>query len=45
MNLAVADLALVMFTVHVLPETVSHPLQPPNPESEPGLAVKVTAVP
>jgi hypothetical protein len=42
---AVTDLAEFMFTVQVLPETASHPLHPPNPENESGVAVRVTVVP
>jgi hypothetical protein len=34
-----------MVTVHVVPETVSHPVQPPNVEPPPALAVSVTLVP
>ena len=42
---AVTDLAEFMFTVQVLPETLSHPLHPPKPESTSGAAVRVTVVP
>jgi hypothetical protein len=42
---AVTDLTEFMFTVQVLPETASHPLHPPNPESKPGVAVRVVVVP
>ena len=42
---AVTDLAEFMLTVQVLPETLSHPLHPPKPESKSGVAVRVTVVP
>ncbi len=42
---AVTDLAEIMSTVQVLPETLSHPLHPPKPESKSGVAVRVTVVP
>jgi len=42
---AVTDLAEVISTVQVLPETLSHPLHPPKPESKSGVAVRVTVVP
>ena len=38
-------LALPMVTVHVLPETASHPLQPRKIESKSGVAMSVTTVP
>jgi hypothetical protein len=41
-NLAVTDRAEPMVTVHVAPDTESHPLQPEC--SAPGLAVSVTTV-
>jgi hypothetical protein len=42
---AVAVLPELTVTVHVAPETVSHPLQPAKVESLAALAVKVTTVP
>ena len=39
------DLAALMVTVQVVPETVSHPLQPLKMERELGVAVRVTTVP
>jgi hypothetical protein len=44
-KLAVTDLAEFIWRVHLLPETASQPLHPPNAESEPGVAVRVTVVP
>jgi hypothetical protein len=43
--LAVTDLAAVMFTVQVVPEAASQPLQPVKRERKPGVAVRVTTVP
>jgi hypothetical protein len=43
--LAVTALALLMVTVHVVPETVSHPVQPLKMERKSGVAVRVTTVP
>ena len=42
---AVTDLAEFMFTVQVLPETLSHPVHPPKPDRRAGVAVSVTEVP
>jgi hypothetical protein len=42
--LAVTDLAAVMFTVQVVPEAASQPLQPVKRERN-GVAVRVTTVP
>ena len=42
MKMAVADRALVMFTVHVVPETASHPVHPVKVEVAAGAAVSVT---
>jgi len=42
---AVAVLAALMVTAHVVPETVSHPLQPANVAPPTVVAVKVTLVP
>ena len=42
---AVTVLAAFMVTLHVVPEAVSHPLQPPNVEPPAALAVSVTLVP
>ena len=44
-KVAVTDFAAVIVTVHVAPETVSHPLQPLNVDPLPGAAVSVTTVP
>jgi hypothetical protein len=41
----VTDFAAFIVTVHILPEDVSHPLQPVNTERGPGVAVRVTIVP
>jgi hypothetical protein len=41
-NAAVTDLALFVATVHVFPETLSHPLHPTKADRRPGLAVSVT---
>src|SRR5438093_1279723 len=43
--MAVTDLAAFMVTVQVVPETVSHPLQPVKMDPVAGLAVRVTGVP
>jgi len=43
--LAVTDLAAVMVTVQVLPETASHPLQPLKMEGRVAATVRVTVVP
>jgi hypothetical protein len=43
--LAVTDLAELMVTVHVAPETASQPLQPLKRERRSGFAVRVTTVP
>jgi hypothetical protein len=47
LNWTVTDLAAPMLTLHVLPETLSHPLQLPIPESgdKAGVAVRTTVVP
>ena len=45
MKLAVTDLAALMFTVQVTPETVSQPSQPVKMERKFGAAVRVTTVP
>jgi hypothetical protein len=45
LKVAVTALAAVMVTLHVAPETVSHPLQLPKIDPLAGLAVKVTGVP
>ena len=39
------DLAALMVTVQVVPETVSHPLQPAKTERKFGVAVRVTVAP
>jgi len=44
-KVAVTDFAAVIVTVHVAPETVSHPLQPLNVDPLAGLAVRVTLMP
>jgi hypothetical protein len=44
-KVAVTDLAAFMFTVHVAPETESHPLQRVNEDPVAGVAVRVTTVP
>jgi len=44
-NLATTDLTEFTSTIQLVPEVVSHPLQPPKPDSRPGVAVKVTVVP
>jgi hypothetical protein len=41
----VTVLAAFIVTVHVVPETVSHPLQPANVDPLAALAVSVTFVP
>jgi hypothetical protein len=43
--LAVTELAELMVTVQVVPETASQPLQPLKRESRSGVAVRVTSVP
>jgi len=43
-KLAFTDLAALMVTVQVVPETVSHPLQPVKMEVRAGVAVSVTTV-
>jgi hypothetical protein len=45
LNDAVTVLAALMVTVHVVPETESHPLQPANVNGKAALAVRVTLVP
>jgi len=45
LKVALTDFAAVIVTVHVAPETVSHPLQPLNVDPLPGAAVSVTTVP
>ena len=45
LNVAVTVFAVLMVTVHVAPETVLHPLQPPNVAPPAALAVRVTLVP
>src|SRR5258708_24604465 len=42
MKMAVTDRAFAIVTVHVAPDTESHPVQPVNSESTPGAAVSVT---
>jgi len=44
-KVALTDFAAVIVTVHVAPETVSHPLQPLNVDPLAGLAVRVTLMP
>jgi hypothetical protein len=44
-KVAVTDLAAFMFTVHVAPETESHPVQRVYEDPVAGVAVRVTAVP
>ena len=44
-KVAVTDFAAVIVTVHVAPETVSHPLQAVKVEPLAGLAVRVTLMP
>jgi len=41
----VTDLARFMFTVQVVPDAESQPLQPVKTERNPGLTVTVTTVP
>jgi hypothetical protein len=41
-KVAVTDLAALMVTVQVAPETVSHPLQPEDVDPVAGVAVRVT---
>ena len=43
-NVALTALSAPMVTVHMLPDTLSHPLQPRNRLPNAGVAVKVTAV-
>ena len=43
--MALTDLAAVIFTVHVMPDVESQPLQLSKMESKPGVAVSVTTVP
>ena len=43
-KLATTVLALLMVTVHVVSETVSHPVQPLKMERKSGVAVRVTTV-
>jgi hypothetical protein len=45
LKVAVTDLAAFMFTVHVAPETESHPVQLVNVDPVSGVAVRVTTVP
>src|SRR2546427_37647 len=45
LKVAVTDLAAVIVTVHVAPETVSHPLQAVKVDPLAGLAVRVTLMP
>ncbi len=45
LKVAVTDLAAFMVTVQVVPEAVSHPLQPAKAEPTAGAAVRVTTVP
>src|SRR5437016_5723315 len=45
MKPAVTDFVALTVTVHVVPETESHPLQPAKTESLAALAVSVTTVP
>jgi hypothetical protein len=45
LKVAVTAFAALMVTVHVVPETVSHPLQLAKVDPLAGLAVRVTAVP
>jgi hypothetical protein len=45
LNVAVTDLAALMVTLHVAPETVSHPVHPMTAEPVAGEAVSATAVP
>ena len=44
-KVAVTDLAALMVTVQLVPETVSQPLQLPKVDPPAGAAVRVTAVP
>jgi hypothetical protein len=44
-KVAVTDFAILIVTVHVVPEIVSHPLQLPKVDPLAGLAVRVTGVP
>jgi len=44
-NVAVTVLAIFIVTVHVVPDTVSHPLQLPKVDPPAALAVRVTLVP
>jgi hypothetical protein len=45
LNVAVTVLAALIVTVHVVPETVLHPLQAANVDPPAALAVSVTVVP
>src|SRR5437879_3765347 len=45
LKVTVTDFAALMVTVQVVPETVSHPLQPLNVDALAGLAVRITLVP
>ena len=45
LKVAVTDLAAFMFTVHVAPETASHPVQLVYVDPVSGVAVRVTTVP
>ena len=44
MKMALTDRRFVTVTVHVVPDTESHPVQPLKSESAPGAAVSVTVV-
>ena len=43
-KVALTDLAAFMVTIQIVPETVSHPLQPKKIEIPVGVAVRVTTV-
>jgi hypothetical protein len=45
LNVAVTDLAALMVTVQLAPETVSHPIQPVWVDPAAAVAVRVTTVP
>jgi hypothetical protein len=45
LKVAAADRAALSVTVHVVPATVSHPVQPPETDPVAGAAVRVTTVP
>src|SRR5207245_9731995 len=45
LKVTVTNFAALMVTVQVVPETVSHPLQPLNVDALAGLAVRITLVP